>query len=133
MAESTSNESYGWHFQYLTIIGLSLALLTFFAASLADISSSSALFRLKNALSVASAPLEVLISLLYWGIRAIDTSLVLPPDIEPLPTHAGKYLKLHDKQNASGSNSALPSPYSAGHESTDVRQISDFTWHPQSS
>ncbi|MCJ1474602.1 hypothetical protein MMC13_003262 [Lambiella insularis] len=39
---------------------------------------SRRLFRIKNALSVCSAPLEVLISLLYWGLRAIDPTLVMP-------------------------------------------------------
>ncbi|MCJ1234119.1 hypothetical protein MMC14_002077 [Varicellaria rhodocarpa] len=72
------NDSYGWHFQYLTIIGLSLATITFTFASLADITLSTRLFKIKNALSVFSAPLEVLISLLYWGIRLIDKTLVMP-------------------------------------------------------
>lgn len=74
-----SNESYGWHFQYLTIIGLALSALTFTFGLLADITLSRRLFAVKNALSVASAPIECLISILYWGLRAIDTSLVLPP------------------------------------------------------
>jgi len=73
------NESYGWHFQYLTIIGLALSTLTFAFGLLADITLSRRLFAVKNALSVASAPIECLISILYWGLRAIDTSLVLPP------------------------------------------------------
>ncbi|GAB7332984.1 hypothetical protein MBLNU13_g04683t1 [Cladosporium sp. NU13] len=73
------NESYGWHFQYLTIIGLALSTLTFSFGLLADITLSRRLFAVKNALSVASAPIECLISILYWGLRAIDTSLVLPP------------------------------------------------------
>ncbi|MCJ1286610.1 hypothetical protein MMC26_005956 [Xylographa opegraphella] len=72
------NDSYGWHFQYLTIIGLALAILTFVFGSLADIIASRRLFVIKNALSVCSAPLEILISLLYWGIRAIDPQLVMP-------------------------------------------------------
>ncbi|MCJ1481789.1 hypothetical protein MMC06_001948 [Schaereria dolodes] len=74
----TSNDSYGWHFQYLTIIGLSLATLTFTFGSLADITLSPRLFLIKNALSMCSAPLEVLISVLYWSLRAIDKNLVMP-------------------------------------------------------
>jgi len=72
------NASYGWHLQYLTIIGLSLATVTFLVALLADITLSPRLFLAKNGLSVASAPLEVLISILYWGIRSIDRKLVMP-------------------------------------------------------
>ncbi|GAB7366577.1 hypothetical protein MBLNU230_g8563t1 [Neophaeotheca triangularis] len=82
------NDSYGWHMQYLTIIGLSLAAATFTAGLLADLTLSHRLFQVKNALSVASAPLECLISLLYWTLRAIDTHLVLPPDIDPIPLPA---------------------------------------------
>lgn len=65
------NDSYGWHMQYLTILGLSLAAATFAVGLLADVSLNHALFEVKNALSVASAPMEVLISLLYWGLRAV--------------------------------------------------------------
>ena len=67
-----SNESYGWHFQYLTIIGLALSTLTFAFGLLADITLSRRLFAVKNALSVASAPIECLISILYWGLRAVS-------------------------------------------------------------
>ncbi|KAH9827370.1 UPF0641 membrane protein [Teratosphaeria destructans] len=96
------NESYGWHLQYLTIIGLSLAALTFAVGLLADLTLSRRLFALKNTLSVASAPMECLISLLYWGLRVvrdvwhdgettglsspaqIDTKLVLPDWAPPI-------------------------------------------------
>ncbi|KXT09963.1 hypothetical protein AC579_10265 [Pseudocercospora musae] len=73
-----ANYSYGWHMQYLTIIGLSLATATFVFGLLADLTLSHRLFHIKNALSVSSAPLECLITLLYWGLRAIDPKLVLP-------------------------------------------------------
>ncbi|KAJ5104191.1 hypothetical protein N7532_004720 [Penicillium argentinense] len=73
-----ANEAYGWHFQYLTVIGLSLSTLTFIVALLADITLSRRLFLIKNLLSVCSAPMEVLISVLYWGLRLIDERLVIP-------------------------------------------------------
>ncbi|KAI9852570.1 MAG: hypothetical protein M1824_001859 [Vezdaea acicularis] len=72
--------------QYLTIIGLSLATLTFAFGLLADITLSPQLFLVKNALSVCSAPLEVLISVLYWGISAVDKKLVVPEWVELDPT-----------------------------------------------
>jgi hypothetical protein len=46
-------------------------MLTFVCGWLADITLSRRLFLVKNALTVCIAPLEVLISLLYWGIRAV--------------------------------------------------------------
>jgi len=134
------NESYGWHFQYLTIIGLTIAFLTFAFGLLyvispitlssfsiyidevsfevlypsllqkpwdcqrssaifafystdvnvlippsADLTLSPTLFLLKNGLSLCSAPLEVLISVLYWGISAIDKTLLVPPEIHISP------------------------------------------------
>lgn len=79
------NESYGWHFQYLTIIGLTVAYATFIFGLLADITLFPKLFSIKNSLSLCSAPLEVLISVLYWGISAIDKRLVVPPEIQISP------------------------------------------------
>jgi hypothetical protein len=45
---------------------------------LADLTLSPTLFRIKNILTLTSTPLEVLISILYWSLRAIDPALVLP-------------------------------------------------------
>lgn len=75
-------DSHGWYFQFLTIIGLALSLSVFVLASVADITGSTALFDLKNLISIVATPLEVLISTLYWGICAIDTSLVVQPGFE---------------------------------------------------
>ncbi|PYH99908.1 hypothetical protein BO71DRAFT_393875 [Aspergillus ellipticus CBS 707.79] len=82
-----SNEAYGWHFQYLTVIGLTLATLTFAVGLLADMTLSARLFLAKNILSTCSAPMEVLISILYWGLRVIDKRLVVP-DWAIIPLHA---------------------------------------------
>ncbi|KAH7417429.1 FAR-17a/AIG1-like protein [Cadophora sp. MPI-SDFR-AT-0126] len=79
------NASYGWHFQYLTILGLTVAHGTFIAGFLADLTLSPTLFLIKNTLSLCSAPLEVLISVLYWGISAVDKTLVVPPEIHIAP------------------------------------------------
>jgi hypothetical protein len=73
---------FGGSFQFLTIIGLALALITFVVGLLADVTLNDRLFELKNILSVCSAPLEVLVSVLYWGLCAIDKSLVFPPDAQ---------------------------------------------------
>lgn len=75
------SESYGGQFQFLTIIGLAASLLTFSTGLLADLTRNPRLFAIKNGLSVGSAPLEVLVSILYWGLTAIDKSLVVPPEL----------------------------------------------------
>jgi len=64
-----------------------MSTITFAVGLLADFSLNPALFRIKNLLSVCSAPLEVLISILYFGLCAIDKGLVVPPEME-LPLHA---------------------------------------------
>ncbi|KAL8949382.1 MAG: hypothetical protein Q9222_004502 [Ikaeria aurantiellina] len=76
------NETYGWHFQYLTVIGLAIATLAFFFGSLADITASRPLFRLKNLFSVIATPLEVLITTLYGGITSVDKELVVPKEFQ---------------------------------------------------
>ena len=50
---------------------------------------SQTLFNVKNGLSICSAPMEVLISLLYWGLRVIDKGLVQPPEMD-IPVSVGK-------------------------------------------
>ncbi|KAL5336295.1 hypothetical protein BJX70DRAFT_409952 [Aspergillus crustosus] len=76
-----ANEAFGWHFQYLTVIGLSLATITFAVGLLADITLSPQLFLVKNLLSICSAPMEVLISILYWGLRLVHISFHAIPSI----------------------------------------------------
>ena len=71
----------GGDFIFLTIIGLAMSTLTFAFGLLADLTLSSRLFRVKNVLSVCSAPLEVLVSILYWGLCAIDKTLVVPEEL----------------------------------------------------
>ncbi|KAI1817887.1 FAR-17a/AIG1-like protein [Poronia punctata] len=80
--ETPVSGSFGGNYQFLTIIGLSLALGTFVIGLLADLTLSPALFEAKNFLAVCSAPLEILVSILYWGLCAIDKSLVCPPGAE---------------------------------------------------
>ena len=77
---SPTQQGFGGSFQFLTIIGLALATATFATGLLADVTLSRQLFDLKNVLSICSAPLEVLISVLYWSLCAIDKTLVVPPE-----------------------------------------------------
>lgn len=68
-------------FQFLTIIGLALALTSMVLGLLADVTHSRTLFKAKNVISVCSTPLEVLISVLYWGISLIDKRLLFPEEL----------------------------------------------------
>jgi hypothetical protein len=65
--------------QFLTIIALLMATLTFFVGLLGDIYSNRQLSAFRYALSVCATPLEVLIGIGYWGIYAIDKTKVTPP------------------------------------------------------
>lgn len=78
------NDSFGWHLQFLTIIGITLSTLCFTFGLLADMTLSPLFFTLKNYLGLIATPLELVISILYWGLRSIDTTLVVPPEL-PLP------------------------------------------------
>ncbi|KAF2710436.1 hypothetical protein K504DRAFT_501702 [Pleomassaria siparia CBS 279.74] len=77
--------SYGWHLQYLTIIGITLSTLCFVSGLVADVTASYFFFAIKNHVALAAAPLEILISILYWSLRAVDPSLVVSPDLPMLP------------------------------------------------
>lgn len=86
-------DAYGWHFQFLTIIGLSASLVAFLIGIVGDLTLSPALFTIKNAISIVATPLEVLISILYWGIRTIDPELLFEGDIQlPLRADMGFHL-----------------------------------------
>lgn len=74
--------AYGWHFQFLTIIGLFASLLAFVLGILADLTLNPQLFQAKNTLSVLTTPLEVVISLLYWGINLINPELLFQGDFQ---------------------------------------------------
>lgn len=79
---SPENEKFGGVFQFLTIIGLALALTSMVLGLLADVTLSSILFNAKNVISVCSTPLEVLVSILYWGITLIDKRLLVPEEYQ---------------------------------------------------
>jgi hypothetical protein len=76
------HNGFGGHYQFLTFIALSISAITFAVGLLADAFHSEQLFALKSILSVCATPLEVLVSILYWPLRAFDKSLVMPPGHE---------------------------------------------------
>ena len=75
-------DSFGGSYQFLTILGLALALVAFIFGALADLTLVQALFDVKNVLIVCAAPLEVLVSVLYWSIVLIDKNLLFPPELQ---------------------------------------------------
>ncbi|PHH60084.1 hypothetical protein CDD81_2128 [Ophiocordyceps australis] len=77
--------AYGGHYQFLTIIGLAASLAAFVFAALADVTQSVALFQIKNAIAVIATPLEVVITILYWSLKAIDPQLLMPDESFALP------------------------------------------------
>ncbi len=74
---SPYSTTFGGDFQFLTIIGLSLAQITFLVALISDLTQSHTLFEIKNLLSLCSTPLEVLVNVLYWSLYAIDKRLMV--------------------------------------------------------
>ncbi|KAH8901255.1 integral membrane protein [Thozetella sp. PMI_491] len=76
------HQGFGGSYQFLTFIGLTASTLTFWFALLADTFGSKQLLAAKNMLAILAASLEVLIGILYWSLRAIDKSLVVPPGHE---------------------------------------------------
>jgi hypothetical protein len=76
------HNGFGGSYQFLTVIALTISTMTFGLGLLADIFLSKQLFLLKSIFSVCATPLEVLVSILYWGLRAIDKKLVVPPGHE---------------------------------------------------
>lgn len=79
---SPRHNGVGGSYQFLTIIALTMSTITFAVGLLADVSRSKQLFALKNMLSACATPLEVLVSFLYWGSRAVDKTFVVPPGHE---------------------------------------------------
>ncbi|VUC28637.1 unnamed protein product [Clonostachys rosea] len=91
--ETPFNEAYGWHFQFLTIIGLSASLLAFVLGIFADLTLNPTLFKVKNTICIVATPLEVLISILYWGIHMINPELLFEGEFQlPLLPDLGFHL-----------------------------------------
>jgi len=79
----------GSWYQFLTVLGLCSAIITMSLAVLKDLIPSWKLLDVaKNTIGIVSVPVEGLISVLYWGLRAYDPALLVPPDPRyqiPLP------------------------------------------------
>lgn len=76
------NDAYGWHFQMLTILTLTVAYVQFWVALISDFAPKSDLVRnAKRILLLIACPCETLVSVLYWPIKLYDASLLAPPEL----------------------------------------------------
>ncbi|CAH0055746.1 unnamed protein product [Clonostachys solani] len=76
------HNGFGGSFQFLTIIGLAMSTITFGVGIITDVTPKTELLALRGLLSLCATSLELLIGVLYWGSRAIDKRLVVPPGHE---------------------------------------------------
>ncbi|WBW72143.1 endomembrane system protein, FAR-17a/AIG1-like protein family protein, AIG1 and ADTRP-like protein [Schizosaccharomyces osmophilus] len=70
--------SYGSHFQHLTILSLAITLLTMLVSLLADITDWKVFHNIKPVLLYIVCPLESIVTVLYWSIVMYDRSLLIP-------------------------------------------------------
>jgi hypothetical protein len=70
-------ESHGSYFQHLTIIGLTVAAVAQLIGLFANLTGLRFLRTAKERVNLVAAPLEVLVSILYYSIKAIDENLLI--------------------------------------------------------
>ncbi|KAI9275893.1 FAR-17a/AIG1-like protein [Phascolomyces articulosus] len=75
---------FGGHFQYLTILGLTVATFAFLLKLLALL-LPKVFEAAYETVSNLALPLEGLISTLYWGMGLIDPHFITPKDMPPIP------------------------------------------------
>ncbi|EMT67563.1 FAR-17a/AIG1-like protein [Fusarium oxysporum II5] len=79
--DSAYSDSFGWYFQLLTVVGLTLSLITSTFGLIADLMRHDGFSRTKDTISLLATPLEVMIAVLYWSIKFHDPSLLMPADL----------------------------------------------------
>ncbi|KAH7259099.1 FAR-17a/AIG1-like protein [Fusarium redolens] len=79
--DSAYSDSFGWYFQLLTVVGLTLSLITLSLGLIADLATHDGCSRAKDTISLLATPLEVMIAVLYWSIKFHDPSLLMPADL----------------------------------------------------
>ena len=80
IATYISKQTGGWN-QFLTVLGLKSAIVTMALAALKDLLPGlRVLDTLKNAFGLVTVPLEGMIAVLYWGLKAYNPDLLMPPD-----------------------------------------------------
>uniref|UniRef100_A0A060TGS5 ARAD1D33066p n=1 Tax=Blastobotrys adeninivorans TaxID=409370 RepID=A0A060TGS5_BLAAD len=79
------SQSYGSHFQFVTILGLTFTGIAQLFGLFGVLSGIRSFRNIKAYMDLIAAPLEVLISVGYWGIVAYDRKLLMDPEIAPIP------------------------------------------------
>lgn len=82
---SPISKLYGGHFIFLTVWGLALSFVQSVVAAFAVFSGLRTVYALSNYLLMLSAPVELLITMLYWTINLVNPTLVLDPAVIQLP------------------------------------------------
>ncbi|ORY79927.1 FAR-17a/AIG1-like protein, partial [Protomyces lactucae-debilis] len=75
------SSAYGWHFQFLTILTLTIAYIQFMLACLHDLTGNETILELKQILLLIAGPVELLISVLWWGLKLVDPTLLIPEEL----------------------------------------------------
>ncbi|GAA5988714.1 hypothetical protein JCM11641_005152 [Rhodosporidiobolus odoratus] len=76
------DSSFGGRWQFLTILSLGAAWLTFLLSLLYDLYPTRFLARAKESVAVLAVPVEGLVGLLYWGLTVYDPSLLNPQSMD---------------------------------------------------
>ncbi|KAI9279430.1 FAR-17a/AIG1-like protein [Umbelopsis sp. AD052] len=75
---------FGGHYQYLTILGLTVATISFLLCLIRDFIPGF-LNKVHSVIGSIAVPLEGLISALYWGMIFLDPKLLIPADAPKIP------------------------------------------------
>lgn len=76
------DNEYGWNFQFLTVLAIALSLVAFSCGLIADLTNSHHFFVIKITLCVCTAPLEILVSILYYGLEFLYPNSILPGELQ---------------------------------------------------
>ncbi|KAI9314819.1 FAR-17a/AIG1-like protein [Dichotomocladium elegans] len=82
--ENPYAEGFGGHFQYLTILGLTVATIAC-AIKLHRYFYPGSLKVLYEVVANIATPMEGLISILYWTMTFLEPTLLVPKDMPPIP------------------------------------------------
>ncbi|CAO1635493.1 unnamed protein product [Parajaminaea phylloscopi] len=87
------SSQFGGHYQFLTNISLVLTFVTLLLGMTRAVSPSLPLTReLKTVATAITMPIEVIVSLLYWTVLAIDPTLLIPSREVPDPLNPGQFV-----------------------------------------
>lgn len=90
---SAITKQFGGHYQFLTNISLFLTFVTLLLSLSHTLSPSLPFTReLKTLASIMTMPMEVLVSILYWTVLAIDPKLLIPQKRVDDPLNPGQFV-----------------------------------------